>query len=149
MTFRSYDNMDDAFAEMAANEQRANAEASPAQNAITYGDYWMRPYAEMGEFVLIFGRVHTREEVAAVEEPETMAVLDNAFARGYRFGQAWSVWEPRGELGDTHVSVMCPISQELFEAARAQDWNLTKEQYEGALMDAGLHPTQQRGFLWS
>lgn len=68
--------------------------------------------------------------------------------RGYRFGMAWSVLEPRGEWGDTHVSQMIPIPKTLFEIGPDRGWTLDRELYEGALLLAGLHPTQLRGYLW-
>lgn len=148
MTFVPYDNMDDAFEDMRRNEEAANAATHPCQTAITYGDYWMRPYQEGDDFILIFGRVHTIEELLQVEDDETMPGIYERYKRGYRFGMAWSQWEPRGEFGDTHVSQMIPISKELFEIGQDRDWMLDRELYEGALVLAGLHPTQLRDYLW-
>ena len=148
MTFQSFDNMDDAFEVMRRNEEAANAATHPCQTAITYGDHWMQPYEMGGEAILIFGRVSTLEELWKVEDEDTMPGILERHKRGYRFGMAWSVLEPRGEWGDTHVSQMIPIPKTLFEIGRDRDWTLDRELYEGALLLAGLHPTQLRGYLW-
>jgi hypothetical protein len=143
MTFQEFDSLDDAFEFMRKAEEQANASLHPCQQQITWGDYWMRPYDDL----LIFGYINTREENIAgevkagadmAELEYTTRTLDSAHARGYRFGTAYSVIEPRGELGSTHVADMCPISKELFETAREQGWQLTRDQYVAAVDAAGL-----------
>jgi hypothetical protein len=42
--------------------------------------------------------------------------------RGYLRGQAYSVVEPKGEGGSTHVASVMPISKEAFEEARSSGW---------------------------
>ena len=53
----------------------------------------------------------------------TARSLVDSYKRGYRFGKCWSVWEPEGEYGSTHVSEMMPLRPEEFEDARNADWD--------------------------
>jgi hypothetical protein len=132
-SFRSFDEMIEYMAE-ATNA--ANANLLPEQRALTWGSYWFRPY----EDIIIFGYVFTEAELAErerysyhnggpldeEEEAEftwTIARTKENHERGYLFGEAWSVWEPHGELGDTHRASAWPISREQFEFARAAGWN--------------------------
>jgi hypothetical protein len=126
---QAFDDIDDLFAAVDQGVQKAMANTLPRQNEITYGDYWMRVW----EDIAIFGYISTREELDAEEirlgaTEEELAweheSMDYSYGRGFRFGRAYSVIEPRGELGDTHVSVMVPITKEEFEQARAVDWQL-------------------------
>jgi hypothetical protein len=143
MTFMPFESLDDAFDYMRQAEEKANATLLPSQQSITWGSYWMRPYEDF----LIFGYVYTREENIAgevkagssMEELEyTTRTLDSSHDRGYRFGMAYSIIEPRGELGSTHIANMCPIDREVFLTAQAQGWKLTRDQYIAALDAAGL-----------
>lgn len=128
MTVEFFDNTDDMFAAISRGVEQAKARATPAQNAITYGDYWMRAW----EDILIFGYIYTREEMDAAEvklgatqeelEYEHQ-VYDRSYADGFRFGRAYSVIEPDGELGDTHVSDMVKITKEEFESAKSLNWD--------------------------
>jgi hypothetical protein len=129
--FRSYDSIEEMFEDQARNEQAANDAVLPKQREITWGSYWLRP---TDDGVLIFGRVHTQEEIFEDDkkiphqpgDPSPKAVVRHyteMHERGYRFGTAYSVWCPEGELGSSHVSVLWPIHQEEFEAAREAEWN--------------------------
>lgn len=136
MTVIGFDSFDEMLEHMGKAEDAANARTTPRQKAIGWGDYWMQPYQD----ILVFGRIWTREETEKSEgryidqdDPEevagfaeTMANLDSRYERGYRFGTAWSEAEREGELGDTHISVMIPITQEEFEEAKAVNWNALK-----------------------
>jgi hypothetical protein len=127
MTFIPIDDFDAFFEKLHADEKMAMANLMPIQREITYGSYWIRPMPELECF--IFGRVYTEEEVARGEEPETIENMRESHGRGYRFGMCHSVIEPRGELGDTHVSHCFPITKEEFDQAQEQDWTLTREQF--------------------
>lgn len=129
MTVQFFDNTDDMFDAIRRGVEQAKARATPEQNTITYGDYWMR----MWEDILIFGYIHTREELDAAEvklgaTQEELEyehrVYDASYNDGFRFGTAYSAIEPNGELGDTHVSDMTKITKEEFESAKLLDWDL-------------------------
>lgn len=135
MTFESFDNIEDAFAAMAAQEDAANRRTTPEQKAIGYGDYFIRDYETMfgfGESLTIYGYIMTRDEFIESERdagsPEdelawTLERMDSSYERGYRFGWCYSEVEPDGELGSTHVSTMTrKISKEEFEAAKERGW---------------------------
>lgn len=128
--FKSYDDFDEMFADMRRAEEVAIANILPFQREIVYGSYWMR-YWPQGD-LLIFGYVYTLEEnwdscINAGGDKEECAYerdheLDS-YSRGYRFGRAYSVVEPTGELGSTHISEMIPITKEQFEEAKALNWS--------------------------
>ena len=124
-----FDNTDDMFDAISRGVESAKARATEKQNAITYGDYWMR----MWEGFLIFGYIQTREELdaeerrlgASEEELESEhEAMDYSYSNGFRFGRAYSIIESEGELGDTHVSDMIPITKEEFEQAKECFWSL-------------------------
>jgi len=126
---QAFDNLDDMFAAINRGIDRANSMVLPRQSLIKQGDYWMR----MWEDVIIFGRISTTEELDAEErrlgaseeeiewEHETM---ENSYSNGFRFGRAYSVIESEGELGDTHISTMVPITKEEFEDAKRLNWDV-------------------------
>jgi hypothetical protein len=53
---------------------------------------------------------------------QTMATMDNAYARGYRFSWTYSAPYPEGELGSVHVSKMRQITAEEFKDAGLNGW---------------------------
>jgi len=128
MSVQGFDNIDDMFAWMRSQEEAANTRVTPDQAEIGYGAYWMRPY----EDIVIFGYVPTQTEREASEralgaddeeieyQRETLA---DSHARGYRYGKAYSVIEPEGEWGSTHISTMIQITQEQFTQAKAAKWD--------------------------
>jgi hypothetical protein len=131
MNVQFFDNLDDMFDALDRGIEQAQLRATPEQTAITYGDYWMRAW----EDILIFGYIYTKEEFRAAEvelgasEEELeweRKVYDNSYNNGFRFGRAYSVLEPNGELGDTHVSDMTKITKEEFESARSLGWDFEK-----------------------
>lgn len=128
MSVMGFDNADDMFAYMREQEEAANARVTPGQAQIGYGAWWLRPY----EDVVIFGYVPTQDEVRASEggdeaDPEelqyTLETLADAHRRGYRYGRAYSVIEPEGEWGSTHISTMVEITEEQFNQAQAHGWD--------------------------
>jgi hypothetical protein len=89
--------------------------------------------------IVVFGEAIPLDEALAAEakcydnldDPEERAeyefsasILRNARTRGYVFSRCYSVVEPRGELGDVHVSRMIPIPQDVFELARSRGWQI-------------------------
>lgn len=124
---QSFDNFDDMMNAISKGVESAKARMTPEQEAITYGDYWMRVW----EGIPIFGYIIPRDELEASERELGATdeeieyendVLDASYANGFRFGRAYSVMEPDGELGDTHVIDMIPITKEQFEEAKSLGW---------------------------
>lgn len=122
MTFRKYENLDDMFQDMRRAEEEANAHLHPSQSKIGYGDHWMRTVPEAD--VIVFGRIYGREEEMIGEDRESQAMMDTSYARGYRFGRAFSVICPEGELGSTHIANMIPISEDDFHIAGTLNWKI-------------------------
>lgn len=132
--FHSYDSIEEMFAALGEAEDRANENVTEAQKSIGYGDYWVKTaHVGGGEYLTIYGYNWTRDEIVqgeigagsdveAGELDYTMKVLDDSHSRGYRFGTAFSHWEPDGEVGDTHISTMTKITKEQFELARDLKW---------------------------
>ena len=129
MTFHSFDSFDDMLAFMRESERQANARTTPAQRNIGYGSYWVRSW----QGVMIFGYVPSMDEIMDQERDLgasdaeirwEVESLENAYERGYRYGKCYSVIEPLGEWGSTHVSAMIEIPKEIFEAAQEAGWLL-------------------------
>jgi hypothetical protein len=132
MTVHGFDNTDDMFAWMRQQERAANANVTPDQAEIGYGDYWVR----ICEDIYIFGYVPTQDEQEASErelgaDDEEIEyqrdMLADAYARGYRYGKCYSAIEIEGEWGSTHISTMTKITKEMFEEAQSVDWGVWVE----------------------
>lgn len=130
MSFQEFGSWEEAMDAIAKAEQAANDRATEEQRSITYGDCWLT--FDGASQLVIFGRVQSLTDLRAEmrgrgmsqeETDEDVRSIVNAFARGYRFGRAYSIACVEGELGDTHVSVMTPISHSAFDDAEAVRWN--------------------------
>lgn len=126
---------DGFFEEMQRREKALMGTATPEQVAIGWGDYFARLLLEMGQPLVIFGRVMPQDEVeagermAGAEDDEVeyvMAGIVGAHERGFRFGMHWSVVVPQGELGSTHCALLVPISEREYQAAHACDWRIDR-----------------------
>lgn len=100
--------------------KRASESALPEQRSLTWGSYFLRAMPELGYY--IFGRVFTVEEIAADEEPIVVTGKQRSHERGYRYGIYHSVVEPDGEIGDTHMALLWPITEEDFNKAKEAGW---------------------------
>lgn len=118
--FRAFDSLDEMFTFLAEQEKVANSNILPKQREITWGSYWVRP---TDDGVLVWGRVHTEEEILTDEDEWVIIHEREMHERGYRFGVAHSLWCPEGELGSSHISVLWPITEEQFNNAKAAGWN--------------------------
>jgi hypothetical protein len=132
---QTFDNFEDMQKMLSAQIEKAKTWIRPAQERITYGDHWMRIWDGWGEKILICGYISTLEELdkeerrlgASEEEiAEEHETMQYSYNNGFRFGRAYSIIEPRGELGDTHVSQMIPITKEEFDEVERLDWNLSE-----------------------
>lgn len=127
---QSFDSLEEMFQYMARNEMIANARATQAQKAITYGDYWHR--YDRNFRVHIYGYVIPLLEMEADERSlgaddaewdYERRMTEDAHSRGYRFSRAFSVIEPEGELGLVHiVAIDEKITEAEFQAAKDRAW---------------------------
>jgi len=125
-------------------EKEANAQLMPEQiamrDSIDAHQYWihLRPGLEFPIFGdawslkvqaendrQFYPSVMTKEEKA--EYKDSRDAYADSRQRGYIFGRAYSVVEPRGELGSTHVAEMWPISEAAFDEATAANWQPDSE----------------------
>lgn len=132
MHFEEFESLEDAFDKMRQQEELANEMVQPYQKIIGWGDYWCRGYNEGPDSVMIYGHILTLEEMESREkecgadDDEWQYIKEsmmNSYSRGYRFGDCYSTWEPRGELGSTHISQMVKITKEAFEFAQKNNWD--------------------------
>jgi hypothetical protein len=124
---QTFDDVDEMFAAISRGVEAAKKRATAKQNAISYGDYWLRAYDD----ILIFGHITPEDELwaaelelgASEEEIEAeRAMMAASYDDGFRFGRAYSIICPEGELGDTHVCDMIPITKEEFEESKDLYW---------------------------
>lgn len=132
MSVKSFATFEEMQNYMTKGHAAAEAVVTPEQAAIGYDDCWLRVVPEYDK-LWIFGWVWPLEYCAASsaslttdlhEIAEETAMIEDAHARHYRFGEAYSVIEPRGEIGSTHVVSMTPLPVEMFDQARAHGWDI-------------------------
>ena len=141
----TFDSLDDLFAKQAERHEQAMAGLLPMQRELLEQRkfWWVRPYEEFG--ILIFGEFDLDSSIAK-EKSLTPSDEQDHFpgwliefehrnqVRGFKFGMCYSTYEPQGELGNTHVATMLPISQEAFEEARLLGWDHTKAHPDSLLL---------------
>ena len=129
MTFQSFDSFEEMAKHIREAEDAANERVKPYQQDIVWGSHWVAGYVDLE--LVVFGEVMTLEVMekaereAGADDEEwafTKETTLDSYARGYRFGYCYSVVEPEGELGSTHISQMVPISKTQFEQARESGW---------------------------
>jgi hypothetical protein len=116
---RGFDCFDDMLefldAQVAAEEKLTRSTPESWQEAVAPGAYFVRRDPSAG--VVIWGRILEPEDDDARE------MLDLPSWKGKRFCWAASLLCPEGEQGLIHVAeVDHLISEEQFEAARAEGW---------------------------
>lgn len=125
-----FDNITEAFAQMRAMEEEANARVVPRQRQIDWGSYFIRPQESLG--LIVFAYCETEEEIVAGERrygasldeaSRTLETLQDSHERGYRYGRHYSLIEPEGELGSTHIVKCWPITEEQFHQAKELGWD--------------------------
>lgn len=130
--FKSFDSLESMQAYMAEQHEAAMASMGERQKELLPKRkfYWVRPYPQMDMF--IFGAydlddwIAREKSLASDEDPfrpgEQERIEYNNLVRGYKSGTAYSIVEPGGEIGDTHVSTMYEISEQAFNEAKADGW---------------------------
>lgn len=132
------------IARMLAKEDELNAALTAEQRAIGWGDCYTRVWPGAGpldapastvygyvvplfEFITAEVAAMTRLGIDAAERTaEAQVTVDKVrrgVARGWWHVRAFSVNEPRGEVGDEHAALMTPISRAAFDAARDRHWH--------------------------
>lgn len=134
MTLQQFENFDEMIAAMSRDEENANSVLTEQQREVGWGDYWIRVLGDYG--LVIFGHVSSLRELRKdliengcdeEEVAEEIASISEGYERGYRFGPAYSVACPEGELGDTHIANMVgKISKAEFVCAQECDWDLPR-----------------------
>ena len=125
MEFVTFNDWDEIQRYMQAQYDIAEQMVVPRQRDITWGSYWVRP----NDGILIWGRVWTEAELV-LNEDDPEAVLAHYRAtheRGYRFGYAYSPYCSDGELGESHISVLWPITRQEFSSALRCKWQPTDQ----------------------
>lgn len=133
--FMSFDSLDDQIEFMRRQEEEANKHIHPKQKAVGYGDCWIRFWLMPGTntWVAIFGKAidpgyyankieHATDEEDKAEWEYEQEVIADAWTRGYVYGWAYSVIEPEGEPGSTHMVNLWPIPEVLFDMAGVVHW---------------------------
>lgn len=140
---RIYADFEDALNDMARAEDAANAAITPRQHrhlavAATNPTYWFRV---LDNYLVILGESQpltfqaNREVELGGDEGEygfAYERFEGRHERGYLFGPCYSVVEPEGELGSTHVSQVVWIDPPEFHAFRNGGWlsqNLSRENH--------------------
>src|ERR1035437_603260 len=119
---KGFDSWEKFYADTREAENVANYSLTDEQKNLTYGDY----YLTVQQDLLIIGYILPQEEVSPSmppKDPEAKAeweyekeLMEDSYSRGYRFGKAYSVVCPEGELGDKHVAdIIMKISKADFE----------------------------------
>ena len=113
MSIKSFNNVEDMFAEIDKANKIADSNTDDFQKEIKPGNFFARNY----EGIVIYGEV--------VESPyeEDQELYKQPHMLNYRLTNCFSVLCPEGELGDTHVSEMhMVLTKEQFEQARKDNW---------------------------
>lgn len=137
---QAFGSLEEVQAAMAANEDRANAGLHQLQIDLRDDIDTPRFFAGTAPDCLFFGHAYSRKEVyeaaakyvSDVDAADHEESLDEALyeievalqcrPRGYLRGQHFTVYDPRGDYHDVHVSEAWPISAEAFEEAKAAGW---------------------------
>jgi len=122
-----FDSMEEMLAYQAEQEAIANAQVLPQQLEITWGDYVFRVI----DGLAIWGEIFTRETFLGPDPDEELIAewddLQDAYDRGYRYGQWYSVVEPNGEYGSAHLVNLWKISERDFQRAHLLNWEVWSE----------------------
>lgn len=132
MEFRSYSSIDEMLDSMRKDQEAAEGRNAPWQYALKPGDLFVRSaggvaiYCEVLDPALPVDKgQHSQEDLDELKE--SAAWYNEPHMKAFRFCRAFSVYCPRGELGDVHVSTAsAKITPEHFESAKARGWRSTQ-----------------------
>lgn len=120
MHVEGFDSMDQMMSAMAAHEDEANRHLTPGQVRLRDDVENTRHWAQaLPDYDLVVYGIAQPNFI--VKRSADFDVEDNR-VRGYLTGTAYSVGEASGEYGDTHVSQVVPISEDVFLMAQMLGW---------------------------
>mgnify|MGYP001267668411 CR=1 FL=1 len=158
----------DSFEEMNEQLQKRQEEAwkntSESQKTLLDGKKRWFVYVETTyspENIWIYGEIEStderrkqRDEGIAALDPNSddynelaeeyiyeFDVYEEQLTRGFVFGRCYSIVEPSGELGSTHVSKVAQISESVFNEAKSTGWKPNQR----AAISIAIEAQQQRG----
>jgi len=137
MSVAGFDSYKDMMEAEAAAQKEAAGQVTDKQRAIKPGDYYIilteHGFAVFGE-VLPFpepefpceGTMNDGCKDCDDYEDCLSLVVDDFYksdaGQYYRFCRAFSLGCVDGEMGDAHISQMIPISKDVFDEAKVNDW---------------------------
>jgi hypothetical protein len=116
---KTFDNVEDMFAELRHCEDAANKTVAEWQKKITTGDFFVRVVSYGPTPLAIFG------EIIESEYEEDRDAYKQPHLVNHRLAKCYSVACNEGEVGDVHVvSIMSKITKKQFEQARDAEWSI-------------------------
>ena len=140
MSIMGFDDWDEIQRRMQEAERVANESVTDRQREVVYGSYWLRASQDG---MLEYGWVLPQEVAERNATKESIRALRDAYRRGYRFSRAHSVMSVEGQLGDTHLAVMWPITKEEFEKAKSNSFAKCNEAWETEMLLRITHEMQE------
>lgn len=128
MQIHMFDTFDEQFSALNAASDRAMSRLSDQQRALTWGSYCLSVNPEY----LLFCHIPTEAELLAMEADEddpseaqeiVIATGAQMEQKGHMYGQWFSIIEPDGEWGHFHKLTCWPITEAIYEAAKANGWD--------------------------
>lgn len=131
--FSNYKSLEEMLKDMREKEDAANSRLTKRQIELRDDTEHNRCWVRDWDGIFIFGDAWSHASCyeselrcgASKEEAyeSTLSIIESR-KRGYLFGIAFSVLEPRGEIGSTHVSQVVPIERRLFDLAKRCSWSI-------------------------
>lgn len=125
MTIRILRNDEDPFEVIEKDRLEADQKSDPSiERHLVVGSFFKRAVEIYTTKVTIYGEI--LDPCTGLEDEEDIEETREIYAAPemahFRFTRGYSALCPQGEMGDTHTSVMTPISREEFLAAKAKGW---------------------------
>ena len=141
---RTYASAEEMFADMRRAEDGANAAMTAHQRrhldaAAENPTYAFRVWEGLvivGETSTPRARAERERELGAEDFDYDLERFTEVHGRGYLTGRWYSVVEPDGELGDTHVSQVVWIDPLVFNTLREFGWDMERLQRDAPFIKA-------------
>lgn len=145
--WHEYETLEELLAAQSDALELAEAAVVDRQREITWGTYFIRPSETHPP---IWGYVMTPEEIvdelmnmtptSSISEVEyEVTTIQVAYERGLRYAHHFSALTPNGEWGSSHIATLWPVSQEVYEEAKANGWYLSQETADAVAKDIEDH----------
>lgn len=128
MEFRSYGSLDEMLDSMRKDQEAAEGRVASWQNDLKPGDLFVRSAEGVAIYCEVLDPALPADKGQYSQEHlddlrESAAWYNEPHMKPFRFCRAFSVYCPRGELGDVHISTAsAKITPEHFENAKARGW---------------------------